>query len=333
MRIELDFCIEPEEYKNFEDLVKFVKNWERSAAKNRRFKGVKIVKIDEENFDNGYPSVTFEGEEHDLKKLFLYYCGLSKKNAKDAEGDFEAHVVSECGDPEKKTEEVTEVEKLNEIDYSENNARRHHFKSANKNAKYWIYASDTDLSHINYFVKINWDVKKPFLAPTTTIDGTARSDLRPFMTEDPAKIHSVALMVSKSFPKFWFNIQDEAYRETTLSRFNNTARPAGTGIVWDPKIGAWTGGIDEKLPPPKPISKKDDIFRDKEEKTQQSKYEKMDPRKLPYEQTRLEKEIARVEKTVEDIKKSGNKSGKQEQFEKQLETLKAELEEVKRLIG
>jgi len=394
MRIELDFAVEKDDFDSFEDLVKYIKRWERSASKNRNFSGVKIVKIEEENDRNGWPTVTFEGSEPALRKLFNAYCGVSKKEQKDYDGDFEAMVVSEAendgwdgdetihdsglfdfvnrfekfsyalrhntrasakwGDTNKDLaeycnelgDELKEIaldidetigeskKKLNEIDYGENNARRKHFKASDRKAKYWIYASDTDLSHINYFVKINWETKKPYLAPVKTLDHDARTDLRPFMTESPAKIHAVALMVSKAFPKFWFNIQDEAYRETTLSRFNNTARPAGTGIIWDPKLGTWTGGIDEKLPPPEKISKKDDLFRDKNEKDNVSnKYEKMDPRKLPYEKSRLEKEVARAEKTVDDIKKSGNKSGKQEKFEAELERLKAELEQVNALIG
>ena len=314
MRIELSFYAEPEEFPSLEAFTKYVRHWERTAAKNRRFKGVKVVKIIDQDQDTGLYRVVFDGEEDALNKLFLYYNELTKKDAStQTDADFEEVIVSE--------------EELNEVDYGQNNTRYKHYKASNKKDKYWIYASDTDLSHVNYFVKIDWDSKKVYLAPTTILDRTARTDLKPFMTNDPAKIHAVALMASKTFPKFWFSIQNEPYRETTLSRFNNTARPNGLGITYDPKVKTWVGGIDEKLPPPEKISKKDDLFGDHQE-VSQSKYEKMDPRKLPYEKSRLEKEIERTKDTLENAK-----DDKKERFRKELDRLEGELEEVNKLLG
>lgn len=321
MRIELPFVYDENEFKTFEEVVKFIKEWERNAAKNRRFKGVKIPKV-AESPQTGWPIVTFDGEEDALRKLFNYYMGLTKRD-KHITADFDSVVVSE------------EKEKVNEIDYGKNNTRRKHFVASDKPTRYWIAAAESNPENITHFVKIDWETKKPMCIPTSVVDKDARSDMKPFMTTDPGKIHSVAILASKRFPKFYLNIQEENYRETAKSRWTNTARPHGMGIEWDPKTQHWFGNMEEVLGPAKPIAKKDDMGYDKKEDASKpsSKYAQMDPRKLPYEQSRLEKEIQRTEKTVEDIRKSGNKSGKLEKFEKDLEQLKSELEEVKKLLG
>lgn len=393
MRIELPFVYSDEDYKTFEEVVKFIKDWARSAAKNRRFKGVTIPKV-EESPQTGWPIVTFDGEEDALRKLFNYYMGLTKRD-KHIAADFDSVVVSEstndgwdgdeairdsglfdfidrfekfsyaikhntrasakwgstnkdlaeyCNELGDELKEIakeidetigeSEKEKLNEIDYGENKTRFKHFVASQKPTKYWIAAGEYSNGHFTHFVKIDWSTKHPICVPTSVVDDKARADMKPFMTTDPAKIHAVALMASKIFPKFYMNIQEEEYRETTKSRWNNTARPHGIGIEWDPKEKVWWG-LEDNMPPPKPITKKDDLSQDKklDVSKPKSKYEQMDPRKLPYEKSRLEKEIERTEKTVEDIRKSGNKSGKLEKFEKDLAQLKTELEEVNKLLG
>ena len=393
MRIELPFVYDENEFKTFEEVVKFIKEWERNAAKNRRFKGVKIPKV-AESPQTGWPIVTFDGEEDALRKLFNYYMGLTKRD-KHITADFDSVVVSEAeedgwdgdetihdsglfdfidrfekfsyamrhntrtsakwgstnkdlaaycnelGDELKEiakeideTIDESEKEKLDEVDYGQNKTRFKHFVASQKPTKYWIAAGEYSNGHFTHFVKIDWGTKHPICVPTSVVDDKARADMKPFMTTDPAKIHAVALMASKTFPKFYMNIQEEEYRETTKSRWNNTARPHGIGIEWDPKEKVWWG-LEDNMPPPKPITKKDDLSQDKKSDVSKpkSKYEQMDPRKLPYEKSRLEKEIERTEKTVEDIRKSGNKSGKLEKFEKDLEQLKSDLEEVKKLLG
>ena len=111
MRIELPFVYDEDEFRTFEEVVKFIKDWERSAAKNRRFKGVKIPKV-EESPQTGWPIVTFDGEEDALRKLFNYYMGLTKRD-KHITADFDSVVVSE--------------EKVDEVDYGQNKTRFKHF--------------------------------------------------------------------------------------------------------------------------------------------------------------------------------------------------------------
>ena len=77
MRIELPFVYSDEDYKTFEEVVKFIKDWARSAAKNRRFKGVTIPKV-EESPQTGWPIVTFDGEEDALRKLIMISLLLYK---------------------------------------------------------------------------------------------------------------------------------------------------------------------------------------------------------------------------------------------------------------
>ena len=393
MRIELDFVYDENKYKTFEEVVKFIKEWEKSAAKNRRFKGVKVVKVEEN--PKGWPAVTFDGEEDALRKLYNYYVGITKKEQKDYDEEFEEVIISEaegdgwdgdeaihdsglfdfidrfekfsyamrhntrtsakwgstnkdlaeyCNELGNELKEIaasidetvgeSAKEKLNEIDYGKNNTRRKHFVASDKPTRYWIAAAEQNPENITHFVKIDWATKRPICVPTSVVSDEARSDMKPFMTTDPGKIHTVALMASKLFPKFYLNIQEENYRETAKSRWTNTARPHGMGIEWDPKTKHWFGNMEEVLGPATPIAKKDDLGYDKKTDSKpKSKYEQMDPRKLPYEKSRLEKEIERTEKTVEDIRKSGNKSGKLEKFEKDLAQLKTELEEVNKLLG
>lgn len=393
MRIELPFVYSDEDYKTFEEVVKFIKDWARSAAKNRRFKGVTIPKV-EESPQTGWPIVTFDGEEDALRKLFNYYMGLTKRD-KHITADFDSVVVSEstndgwdgdeaiqdsglfdfidrfekfsyamlhntrtsakwgstnkdlaayCNELGDELKEIakeidetigeSEKEKLNEIDYGKNNTRRKHFVASDKPTRYWIAAAEQNPENITHFVKIDWATRRPICVPTSVVSDEARSDMKPFMTTDPGKIHTVALMASKLFPKFYLNVQEENYRETAKSRWTNTARPHGMGIEWDPKTKHWFGNMEEVLGPATPIAKKDDLGYDKKTDSKpKSKYEQMDPRKLPYEKSRLEKEIERTEKTVEDIRKSGNKSGKLEKFEKDLAQLKTELEEVNKLLA
>lgn len=329
MRICLSFVTRKERFPNFEDVVKYVKQWERKASKDRRFKDVRIVRVEEvtNNVESTLPrsiyivcDVTFEGEENNLKKLFYKWMGLTKRNKTYLDDKFfRSCVVSE------------KAKKINEIDYGQNNTRKKHYHASNKDPQYWIYASDTTGGNINYFVKVD-EKGRPYLAPVKIIDNNARPDLRPFMTKDPAKIHALALDVSKRFPKYYFNIQFEEYRETILSRFNHTARPKGLGIEYDPKYKEWFGGIDDKLPPPKPFSKNDDISKDKSAPAA-NKYEKMDRIKLPNEERRLEREIKQVERVIDDITRSGNASGKLEKFEKKYNGLKNELNIVKKLLG